>query len=227
MTPDRLLAEGRRLARPCVHLTASGRGEPCAIWHPNNPADIRRSGLRAWLTFDAALLSGLQDEAHTATTAADPFEPVAGFASVFSDEGRGEGGTIQFNPDWPDRPGIALYARRAVPLPPLEAIFLYGSEAVAKWLQDNNWPQDRRYGSGFDDAMTADAYLQQWLREQAMFSDPGVAAVVGGWHPPRGDADWHSLAPERLLVQTLHEAEPWIEAWQLRKGGFKVIRRVT
>ena len=222
MTPDQLIEEGRRLARPCVHLKTTGSGEPSAIWHPRNEAELRRNGLRAWLTFDTSLLAG---PVQAQEPSASGFEPIHGFLTVYSDEGNGEGGKLELEHEWPARIGQPLFAQAARPLPPLEVIFRYGSPAVGEWLSDNNWPRDKRYGGGFDDALIADVYHQHWLREQAMFTDPAVAAVVGGWHPLRTDSDWCELAEERLLVQTLHDAEPWIEAWQLRNGGFRVIRR--
>jgi hypothetical protein len=41
------------------------------------------------------------------------------------------------------------------------------------------------------------------------------------------DDDWHDLLDERLMVFTIRDSEPWVEAWRTRAGQFSVIQRIT
>ena len=54
-----------------------------------------------------------------------------------------------------------------------------------------------------------------------------VYAILGGWHFPFADNDWHDLIDEQLMVLTVRGSEPWVEAWRTRSGQFRVIQRIT
>jgi hypothetical protein len=38
---------------------------------------------------------------------------------------------------------------------------------------------------------------------------------------------WHELIDDNLMVMTIHDSEPWVEAWQTTAGLFKVVQRIT
>jgi hypothetical protein len=44
---------------------------------------------------------------------------------------------------------------------------------------------------------------------------------------PMADDDWHDLLDEQLMVFTIRDSEPWVEAWRTRTGQFRVIQRIT
>jgi hypothetical protein len=56
---------------------------------------------------------------------------------------------------------------------------------------------------------------------------PDVYAVLGGWHLPGPDNDWHDLIDKPLAVWTLKDAEPWVVVWSGAPDGFSVIQRTT
>ena len=60
-----------------------------------------------------------------------------------------------------------------------------------------------------------------------MFFESDVFAMLGGWHFPGQDDDWEELMDEHLMVLTFRDSEPWVEAWRLRTGEFKVLQRIT
>jgi hypothetical protein len=101
-----------------------------------------------------------------------------------------------------------------------------GSTRVNQWLSENNWKREWRYNSNFRDKDVAQAYEAVERRENPLYWK-GAYASLGGWHIGWPDDDWHDLVDERLLVQTYMDSEPWVEAWELRSGAFKIIQRIT
>lgn len=220
MTPKALIAEGRRLARPCVLLRRRGfflrRGGsgPAAIWHDRDDAEIRETGFRRWITIDARYVPGLAPD-------------VAGFLCIYTDEEACEGGRIEIHATWPDKPGKPLYATEAAVLPPLEAVLVHGSDAVGEWLAANDWPRDKPLNGKFRDQAIVKSYERQWAKEYPLFRQDGTYAVLGGWHWPSHYGDWYQLMDEQLMMFTVADSEPWVEAWRLRSGLFQVIRRIS
>ena len=51
--------------------------------------------------------------------------------------------------------------------------------------------------------------------------------MIGGWHMPCADFDWHELLDSTLLIQTLEDSEPWVEVFMDKEGAYKVIQRHT
>jgi hypothetical protein len=123
----------RRLQRPCFLLRPEASGEVAAVWHERDDEEILEVGDQCWLTIDARCVPGL-------------IPPLAGFISVFTknlDEGR-----VEISRSWPERRGTKLYAHPASILPPLDAVFARGSEAVDEWLRANwerGWPYNRNF----------------------------------------------------------------------------------
>lgn len=214
MTAEHLIAEGRRLQRPCAFLRPQGTGPVSAVWHEPDDEEIASTQERCWLTVDARMVPG-------------PPLPAASCLSVFTDEETCEGGRVESAPWWPKRPGTKLYAHTASVLPPLEAVFARGSEAVGEWLRACGWDRTQRYSGGFKDAAIAREYIRAWMAEFPLYFKSDIYAVLGGWHFPGPDDDWYDLVDESLVVLTVRDSEPWVEAWWTRTERFKVIQRIT
>ena len=123
--------------------------------------------------------------------------------------------------------GHAAIFKPAFVLPPIDAVFARGSEIVGEWLRLHDWPRDERYNDNFKDAAIVQEYERVWMREFPLYSESDVYAVLGGWHWPCADGDWHDLVDEQLMVLTVRDSEPWVEAWRTRMGQFRVIQRIT
>jgi hypothetical protein len=150
---------------------------------------------------------------------------MTGYISVFTNE-RGEGGFVNHTASPPQRPGIDLFATEGSILPPLNAVFALGSEAVGRWLASIGWSRAERHDDNFPARDIVREYERVWFQEYPLYRE-GIFAVLGGWHWPCAHHDWHKLIGEHLLVLTLHDSEPWVETWLLRNGKFKVIQRIT
>jgi hypothetical protein len=214
MTPEQLIEEGRKLQRPCVFLRPQGSGPVAAIWHERDDDEIESTGHHCWLTVDARHVPGLQ-------------QSVTGYISVFTDEKKLRYGRVDVTPSWTKRTGTELYAHPAVVLPPIDAVFARGSEAVGEWIRSHGWERTDRYNDNFKDASIVGAYERVWMDEFPLYSESDVHAVLGGWHWPCADDDWHKLIDEQLMVLTVRNSEPWVEAWRTRTGQLKVIQRIT
>ncbi len=213
MTADMLIEEGRRLIRPCRFLRPQRNGLVAAIWHARDEEEIDETGYRCWITVDSRFISGLP-------------ESVKGFISLFTNETDCVGGRIEICAE-PTRPGIPLFATDEQVLPPLEVVFVRGSEEVGRWLADNQWPRNERYNDNFGDCQVTERYLGEWMNVYPLYLQDGPFAVLGGWHFPNADDDWYDLLDQHLLVLTLHDSEPWVEGWCTTSGEFNVIQRIT
>jgi hypothetical protein len=199
MTLEELIAEGRKLEKPCLFLRPHGEGPVVAVWHERDRDEIASTGHRAWLTVDARHVPGLS-------------APTAGYLTIFTDQKRCEGGRIEQSACWPKRAGIPLYAHAASVLPPSDALFARGSQAVATWHPD---------------AAVVQKYEDAWMREFPLYSSEEIYAVLGGWHMAWPEDDWHDLIDDQLMVFTLRDSEPWVETWRMRSSEFRVIQRIT
>lgn len=213
MTLEQLIAEGRKLQRPCLFLRPQGTGQVAAVWYERNDEESESAG-HCWLTVDSRHIPGVA-----------PF--VNGFLSIFTDEDTCQGGRVEVAPSWPERGGTPLFAHPALVLPPIDAVFARGSDAVGDWIRSHGWGRTDRYNDNFKDAAIVSEYERIWMREFPLYSDSGVYAVLGGWHRPYADADWHDLVDEQLMIMTVRGSEPWVEAWCDRASQFKVIQRIT
>jgi hypothetical protein len=214
MTSEQLIEEGRRLQRPCSYLRPQGVGPVAAIWHERDEEEIESTGHHCWLTVDARHVPGLPSA-------------VTGYISVFTDEEECEGGRVEVRPSWPKRAGMKLYAHPAAVLPPIDAVFAGGSEDVGAWIRSHGWERTDRYNNNFKARDIVDEYQRIWTREFPIYFESDIYAVLGGWHFPCADDDWHDLIDEQLMVFTLRDSEPWVEAWRTRAGQFRVIQRIT
>ena len=214
MTSEQLIVEGRKLERPCVFLRADGPGPVAAVWYERDDDEIQSTGQRCWLTVDSHHIPALPPA-------------VSGYISVFTDEKECQGGRIEVSPSWPKRTGTQLYACPASVLPPVDAVFARGSNTVEEWINSYGWERHDRYNSNYGGKSTVDAYNKIHRQEYPLYFDSDIYAMLGGWHWPGQDDDWHDLLDEHLMVLTIRDYEPWVEAWRTRTGQFKVIQRIT
>lgn len=197
MTSEELISEGRKLERPCVFLRPTGMGPVAAVWYEPDEDEIESSGRRCWITVDTRCIPGLPAS-------------VAGYVSVFTDEITCEGGEVEVVPSWPRRAGTKLYAHPASVLPPIDAVFARGSEAISDWLGSHGWNRTERYNDNFGDRAVVEPYELLWNRELPIFFRSDIYAILGGWHFPCADDDWHALIDEQLMVFTIRDSEPWV-----------------
>ncbi|HEV2330119.1 MAG TPA: hypothetical protein VGY56_15160 [Verrucomicrobiae bacterium] len=212
MTGEQLIQEGRRLQRPCSLLRPEVSGEVAALWHGCDDEEISEDGFQCWLTIDARFVPGL-------------VPPMTGFISVFTKSL--EEGKVDISRSWPESTGTKLYAHPASILPQLDAVFARGSEAVDEWLRANNWERGRRYNRNFKDKATVKAYGEIFFKEYPLYSKSDIYAMFDGWHFPGQDDDRADLIDGQLRVLTFRDSEPWVEAWRMKNGDFKVIQRIT
>jgi len=202
------------LQRPCVFLRRQINGSVAAVWHERDDKEIESTGHHCWLTVDSRHFPGLPPS-------------VTGYTSIFTDDDKCVGGRVEVTSSWPRRGGTELYAHPASVLPPIDAVFALGSESVGEWIRSHGWERTDRYNDNFTDAATVREYEKVWMREFPLYSESEIFAVLGGWHWPCADDDWHDLIDDYLMVLTVRESEPWVEAWHTRTGQFRVIQRIT
>lgn len=214
MTSEQLIEEGRKLQRPCVFLRTQGSGPVAAVWHERDDDEIESTGHHCWLTVDARQVPGMP----SSTTS---------YISLFTDDEKCQGGRVEVSPSWRKRGGTELYAHAASVLPPIDAVFARGSESVGEWIRSHGWNRTDRYNGNFKEAAIVREYERIWHREFPIYFESDIYAVLGGWHFPTADDDWHELLDEQLMVFTIRDSEPWVEAWRTRAGQFRVIQRIT
>lgn len=213
MTGEQLITEGRKLQKPSVFLRPEPVGEVAAIWHELDKEGIQSTGFQRWITVDSRFIPELPSS-------------VKGCLSVFSDEDECEGGKVEIFDQMPAQDGIKLYAHAASVLPPLDAVMLKGSAAVGEWLKSKNWQRDWGYNGNFKDE-AAKAYQDVWFDEHPIYKESDVYAILGGWHFLWPDGDWPNLFDDKLMIFTLRNSEPWMEAWLMKTGEYKVFQRIT
>ena len=213
MNIEQLIAEGRKIQRPCNFLKATGTGEPVAMWFEPDADDENITGWRRWITVRADAVPNAN-------------APKSVYLSLYT---KGvDHGLLDFVDEWPPREGIPLYAHPASVLPPIDAVFAVGSEEVGIWLAANEWNRSERYSPNFRDAALVNEYEKLWFSEHPIFNgDSEVFAMTGGWHLPGQAHDWHDLVSAKLLITTLRDSEPWVEAFQMPDGSYKVLQRIT
>jgi hypothetical protein len=215
MTGSELIAEAERLARPCVLLRSNGPADRfAAVWRGPGLVPAPGGFFRHWLTIDCRFFPeglGLS----------------TGCLSIYTDEKECDSGVAVFDGrgtlSKPDK-SIKLYTYEARSLPPVDAVFRFGSAAVHEWLRSNRWQPSWGFNGNFKDSQPLEDYERVYQSECPLYT--GAAhAVLGGWHFPWPDGDWEQLVNRPLLVWTFEESEPWVEVW----GGdqFEVKQRIT
>jgi hypothetical protein len=224
MTGEDLIAEGQKLAKPCVYLVTSAPSDApiAAIWGEEPILGTPGDDFRHWLSIDCSVL--LDNTSN-------------GVMGVYSNEDDCETGTVLFSATTHltehNTDGVLLYAQPGLSLPPIEAVFKFGSSAVKEWLEANDWlpgdgddAADYAYNNNFPDRAIAEIYLEEWQNQLPLYSG-GAYAVLGGWHFPWPDGDWDKLLNQTLVVWTFEESEPWIEVWRDSDNNYSILQRIT
>ena len=214
MTGEQLIAEGRRLARPCNYLRTIGKNF-AGVWRGKGIIPCENGPYRHWLTVDCKYIPGSGTR-------------LSGCLSIYTNPDDSTAGIVAVDdslslPDSAD--GDKLYAHPDSSLPPLEAVFKLGSPEIRDWLVSNNWQSEWGYNDNFPERTPAEAYERAYQDQLPLFT--GAAhAVLGGWHMPWPEGDWDELLEKRLIAWTFAESEPWIEVWEDQRR-FRVIQRIT
>ena len=133
------------------------------------------------------------------------------------------GGSVEIV-EQPTRSAVPLFAEPAESLPPVDAVFRFGSDAVARFLREHDWPRDEPFNENFPDP-TPTAYERVWQANCPLYQS-GISLVSGGWHMAWPDGDWPDFVDHELFAWTLRDAEPWIEVF-CKNEVYVVKHRVT
>ncbi len=213
MTPEKLLEEGRRLAKPCVHLTRHG-DDYAGVWGGMGVVPLRDARFRHWISVASRIVPGEHG--------------LTGCFSVYANQEDRATGLVLVNrhatlPAIPD--GIKLYAHQTASFPPLDAIFRYGSAAVHTWLRSNQWQPEWGYSPQFKDHRATELCASAY-REQLDVTERTIDVVVGGWPRLWRVGEWDERPDCQLLLWTRRDSPPWIELWQDR-GQLRVVQRIV
>ena len=212
MTPEELIAEGRKIERQTILLTPNGAGEEAAIWYGNDHQWITDDLFRCWLAVDTKYIPNFDNRGWMLILTDDDFT---------SRELR-----VEFIPQKPSKNGTRLYPKEIRLIPPIDAVIARGSPSVDLWLKKNKWDRQTRYNSNFPDQEAIKPYETLERQENPLYWEEAYA-TLGGWHIGWADDGWHDLIDETLLVHTYRDSEPWLEVWKMRNGQLKVIERIT
>jgi len=226
MTGEELIAEGQQLARPCVYLVALAAPDTtvAAIWGGEGIVPPPDGPYKHWLSVNGSFLPS--------TIGAIP-----GMLSIYTNEEDGETGVVRIDPsatlDAAETDGLVLYAQPALSLPPIDAVFKFGSSSVQNWLAENDWlpaegedESEYAYNDNFPDKAIVDVYINVWQKQLPLYTR-SAHAVLGGWHMPWPDGDWYDLLAQTLVAWTFEEAEPWVEVWRDASKNYTVLQRIT
>ena len=219
LTPDELIAEGRRLARPAVALHDSGK-KYAAVWRGTGVVSPGKGEWRHWISIDTSFLP-------------DNPRKLKGVVSLydwFADDDRwGELKVVHdAKASLPRKTdGTKLYARKFDCLPDVEAVFQFGSKKVKDWAKATSWDAN----AGFD--MSPIREYQAEVQSQHPFAtNDGTYAMLGGWswcftwcYSIDEKYPWN-LMKKALIVLTIAESEPWLEVFDDGKK-FVMFSRVT
>ena len=215
MTGEQLLEEGQKLARHCVYLRDVGEGEAVAVWGGPGAVAAPDGLYKHWLSLDCRFLP----------------EPanLAGCLSIYTDEEDEERSIVATDPAMlllATEDGISLFGHNDLSMPPIDAVFRFGSAAVQDWLRDNNWKPEWGYNDNFN-GRDAVADYERAVQNMSPLYTGTAFAQIGGWNMPWPEGDWEELLDQTLLVWTFQDAEPWIEVWQDAERRMHVIQRRT
>lgn len=124
----------------------------------------------------------------------------------------------------PRKSAKPLFAIEYISLPPIDAVFMFGSKDIEGFLERNGWERSDPFNDNFPSPIPGE-YERIWQSSNPMYAR-GVAAVCGGWHFPWPEGDWHDLSRSELVLWTIQDAEPWIEVF-FNEGKFSVKQRAT
>ena len=217
MTGEQLLEEGQKIARPCVYLNDVGEGEIAALWGGAGVVESPEGPYKHWLSLDCQFLP--QNPAN-----------LTGCLSIYTDEEDIEGGIVapDANISLPsaENGSIPLFGQKSLSLPPIDAVFQFGSAAVQDWLSSYGWKPDWGYNDNFKGRDIVAEY-ESAIQKVSPIYNASTFAQLGGWNIPWPEDDWDELLDQILLVWTFKDAEPWVEVWLDNAQTMRVIQRIT
>ncbi|WP_254600160.1 hypothetical protein [Burkholderia contaminans] len=191
MTLEDLLIEARRLARPSRQYRFAEDGEPVTGY---------------WHGVEAGALCVSVERDGT-------------WLNVYLDAD-GASGRVETAAQ-PVRSECSLCRSDAISLPPIEAVFRFGSAAIDTYLGAHGWQREWGFNSNFK-GIAAHDYEREWMAQCPLYTG-GVVAVAGGWNMPWPDDE---LVDLDLVLWTFEESEPWIEVFS-DGSRYSVIQRIT
>ena len=194
MTSEEFFAEAQRLAKPCRHYRIASIGETVSGY---------------W--------HGIQSGKPCIS-----IERQGKWLNVSLDES-GESGCVQVS-DQPVLSQNPLFRRDTISLPPIDAIFRFGSHAIEKYLELNGWKRDWEFNDNFKGA-AAHEYEREWMKNCPLYAND-IIAMEGGWSVPWPDGDWGKLQDFEFVLCTFAESEPWVEVFSDGKQ-YHVFQRIT
>lgn len=194
MTLDDFLTEANRLARPCRQYRFADGGEPVTGY---------------WHGVDAGALCM-------------SFERDGTWLNVSLDED-GQSGRVETSVE-PVRSEGPLCRSDATSLPPIEALFRFGSASLDEYLSAHGWQRDWGFNSNFN-GVAAHDYEREWMAQCPLYPG-GVVAVAGGWNMCWPDDDGDEPFGCDLVLWTFEESEPWVEVFA-DGSRYSVIQRIT
>ncbi len=225
MTADELLAEARRIARPCVYLTKGAKDGPLAgVWGGQGLVPLDAANHRHWLTIDCRILPKEFNDLN-----------LTGAISVYSDEEDCEGGQCVRDPRLKSINAgkrTPLYACPGTTLPSLALLLRSGTPVIRKWLAEVGCDLSAPFltsHSGIKEV--GDIYTRTLLAaDPTRKARSPIYATLGGWPVEVYEDDWTEDVKDkraRQLVFTHADAEPWIRVWADAKGSFHVRQLIT
>jgi hypothetical protein len=219
LTPDALIAEGRRLAQPAVALRDKGT-KYAAVWRGTGVASPGAGEWRHWISIDTSFLP-------------DNPRKLKGVISLyewFADDDRMGELKVAHDPkaSLPRKTdGTKLYAKSFNCLPDVEAVFQFGSKPVKDWAKATSWDAN----AGFNESPIKE-YQAEVQSQHPFASGDGTYAMLGGWswcftwcYTMDEKYPWN-LMKKALIVLTIAESEPWIEVFDDGKK-FVTFSRIT
>jgi len=245
MDTKKLVAEGERLARPCLHLSPDSRaGRMTGIWGGAGVLEPPAGPFTHWFTIDCRWLAtqgmpleGLlgvyanEDDCNTGAVVHDPGARLPARRSRLLEAWTGSRAQVRLA-GWANHPqafmGVALYGRESASFPPIDAVFKYGDKIVKSWLRSLGLPSKQQWDPYFQARQAAESYEDEYRKRCPLFDRRcGTAIQLGGWHLPWPEGDWEALLKHRLVATTFWNSEPWLEIWMTKSGSFRVLQRIT
>lgn len=123
------------------------------------------------------------------------------------------------------RGGLPLVGVEQASFPPLEALRLYGGDAVGRWL-DSLGLSRADAAEHLCHTEAGEAYEREYQSRCPLYTGEAYA-VLGGWHMRWPEDDIYDRGGDRLLLWTPRDAEPWVEVWQTADGRLTPVARIT
>jgi hypothetical protein len=216
LTPEDLVAEGRKLARPAVALYDKGKNY-AAVWRGEGVADPGKGVWRHWISIDTSYLP-------------DNPRKLKGVVSLYENDAHMFQLKVAHDPAAAlprQTDGTKLYARTFECPPDVDALMHFGSKKLRDWAKATYWDENPMYTS-----TPAREYLDVVSSQHPFQSHDGAYAMLGGWswcfnwcYSIDEKYPWH-LMKKALIVLTIAESEPWIEVFDDGKR-FVSFSRIT